>query len=474
MFAWKTTLASARFSRRRSLVIGSAVAAGLSLADVLRAEESPGGDSAGDSAAFPRSIINIHLDGGPPQLDTIDPKPSAPVEIRGEFGSIGTRVPGLRLCEHLPLLAAMADRFVWIRTLVGSAGAHHAFQCQSGFTDQDLKSSGGRPALGSVVSKLQGRVTDPVPAFVDLMQGRPLVRNSARPGFLGPSCQPFRPDLSALFPRALESGMKGELARLGGEHQTSLHLHGSLSVDRVTSRRELRSAFDGFRRDADAAGMMDAMDRFDAQAVGILTSGRLAAALDPDGDDPRVLERYRVAHGSGILPSTTSDGPGATRKFLLARKLIEAGVRCVSLSLSDFDTHSDNFPRLRGLLPILDRGLSALVEDLDERGLLDNTLIVVWGEFGRTPRVDTKSGGRHHWPQVGPALLAGGGLRTGQVIGETDRDAGAVRSRPVHYKDVFATLYRHVRIDPHQTTLLDPHGRPQHLLDSGEVPRELV
>jgi hypothetical protein len=212
--------------------------------------------------------------------------------------------------------------------------------------------------------------------------------------------------LSALFPRALESGMKGELARLGGEHQTSLHLHGSLSVDRVTSRRELRSAFDGFRRDADAAGMMDAMDRFDAQAVGILTSGRLAAALDPDGDDPRVLERYRVAHGSGMLPSTTSDGPGATRKFLLARKLIEAGVRCVSLSLSDFDTHSDNFPR--------------------------------------------------------------------QVIGETDRDAGAVRSRPVHYKDVFATLYRHVRIDPHQTTLLDPHGRPQHLLDSGEVPRELV
>jgi hypothetical protein len=467
VFSWNSTLSAARCSRRQSLVVGSAAVAGLSLADVLRADESS------HTAASPRSIINIHLDGGPPQLDTIDPKPHAPVEIRGEFGSIETRVPGLRLCEHLPLLAAMAERFVWIRTLVGSAGAHQAFQCQSGFTDQDLKSAGGRPALGSVVTKLQGRSTDPAPTFVDLMQGRPLVRNSARPGFLGPGCAPFRPDLSTLFPRALESGMKGELARRGGDYQTSLHLHGSLSVDRVASRRQLLQAFDGFRRDADAAGMMDAMDRFDAQAVGILTSGRLATALDPAGDDPRVLERYRVSSGIS-LPSTTSDGPGATRKFLLARRLIEAGVRCVSLSLSDFDTHSDNFPRLRSLLPILDRGLSALVEDLEERGLLDDTLIVVWGEFGRTPRVDAKNGGRHHWPQVGPALLAGGGLRAGQVLGETDRDAGAVRSRPIHYKDVFATLYRHVGIDPHQTTLLDPHGRPQHILDSGEVPREVV
>lgn len=467
VFTWNSSLHSALCSRRQSLVIGSATVAGLCLADVLRADESS------DGGTSPRSIINIHLDGGPPQLDTIDPKPHAPVEIRGAFGSIDTRVPGLRLCEHLPLLATMADRCVWIRTLVGSAGAHHAFQSQSGFTDQDLKSVGGRPALGSVVAKLQGRATDPVPAFVDLMQGRGLVRNSARPGFLGPGCAPFRPDLSALFPRALESGMKGELARLGGDHQTSLHLHGALSVDRVASRRDLLRAFDGFRRDADAAGMMDAMDRFDAQAVGILTSGRLATALDPAGDDPRVLDKYRVS--SAIpLPSTTSDGPGATRKFLLARRLIEAGVRCVSLSLSDFDTHSDNFPRLRSLLPILDRGLSALVEDLDERGLLADTLIVVWGEFGRTPRVDVKTGGRHHWPQVGPAILAGGGLRTGQVLGETDRDAGAVRSRPVHYKDLFATLYRHMGIDPHQTTLLDPHGRPQHLLDTGDVPRELV
>ncbi len=455
-------------------MIGSAVAAGLSLADLLRAEGSPGGDFAEDSTALPRSIINIHLDGGPPQLDTIDPKPSAPVEIRGEFGAIETRVPGLRLCEHLPLLAAMADRFVWIRTLIGSAGAHHAFQMsvgihRSGFEVLRRAARFGKcgfPTSGAR-DRSRPRVRRPHAGAAPRAEQRPT--GVSRPKLPTVPSRSF----GTVSARA-RIGHEGGAGTLGGEHQTSLHLHGSLSVDRVASRRELRSAFDGFRRDADAAGMMDAMDRFDAQAVGILTSGRLAAALDPNGDDSRVLERYRAGQGSAVPPSTTSDGPGATRKFLLARKLIEAGVRCVSLSLSDFDTHSDNFPRLRGLLPILDRGLSALVEDLEERGLLDDTLIVVWGEFGRTPRVDAKSGGRHHWPQVGPALLAGGGLRAGQVIGETDRDAGAVRSRPVHYKDVFATLYRHVRIDPHQTTLLDPHGRPQHLLDTGEVPRELL
>ena len=173
-------------------------------------------------------------------------------------------------------------------------------------------------------------------------------------------------------------------------------------------------------------------------------------------------------------PSTTSDRPDATKKFLLARRLVEAGVRCVSISISDFDTHSANFPRLKRLLPIVDHGLATLIADLDERGLLDDVSIVAWGEFGRTPTVDAKSGGRHHWPAVGMALLAGGGMKTGQVLGETDRYAGAAVSRPVHYQDVFATLYHNLGINARATTIADPTGRPQYLLDRGEVLGELV
>ncbi len=459
---------STRALSRRGLLIGAAGFAGLTLSGLLRA------DAAAGHGHSRKSVIQIHLDGGPPQLDTIDLKPLAPAEIRGEFQPIDTVVPGLQICELLPRLAMIADRCTWIRSLVGSAGAHDAFQCQSGFDGKNLRSLGGRPALGSVVSKLQGSTGDSAPPFVDLMQGRPLVRNSARPGFLGPAHQPFRPDLSELFPRELESGMKGELARLGGDHRTSLTLHPELSVDRLGDRRSLLTALDGYRREVDATGMMSAMDRFTEQAASILTSGELASALDFTQEDPRTLERYFLADTTAELRNTTSESPGATKKFLLARRLIEAGVRCVSLSLSDFDTHSNNFPRLKNLLPILDVGLSGLLADLEERGLLEETLVVVWGEFGRTPRIDPKTGGRHHWPQVGPAILAGGCFRMGQVIGATDRTASVVHERPVSYQDVFATAYAHLGIDPQQTTLVDPQGRPQHVVEQGAVLREFL
>ena len=454
--------------RRREVLhaglFGGAVA---SLAGLLRAEDAAGVRSS------QKSVIFVHLDGGPPQLDTIDLKPNAPVEIRGDFDPIATRVPGISVCELLPKLAGLADRVALIRSLVGSAGAHDAFQCQSGFAAKELQSLGGRPAVGSVIAKLQGSTADAAPSFVDLMQGRPFVRNSARPGFLGPAYQPFRPDISHLFSRELEPGMKNELKRLGANHSTSLKLDGAIDIDRLADRTALLARFDLFRREVDAAGMMDAMDRFTQQAVGILTSGRLSDALDIDREDPRVLDRYTLKTTSG-QPNLTSEGPESTRKFLLARRLLDAGVRCVSLSISDFDTHSDNFPRLRHLLPIVDHGLATLITDLDERGQLDDTMIVAWGEFGRTPRINPKTGGRDHWPQVGPAILAGGGLRGGQVIGETDRTASVVASRPVSYKDVFATVYHHLGIDPHRTALTDPQGRPQHLLDEGQPIRELI
>jgi hypothetical protein len=292
------------------------------------------------------------------------------------------------------------------------------------------------------------------------MQGRPQVRNSARPGFLGPSAQPFRPDISGLFRRVLEPGMQNELKRLGQDHSVSLTLNPRLTAGRIDDRQALLASLDRLRRDADRSGMMEAMDQFDRQAVGILLSGALARALDLTTEDPLILQRYTAPSSSSGRQSTTSEGPDSIRKFLLARRLIEAGVRYVSVSISDFDTHSDNFPRMRNLLPIVDHGLHALITDLEERGMLNDVTIVVWGEFGRTPRIDPKSGGRHHWPQAGPALLAGGGLKTGQVIGSTDRLGDDVASRPVTYKDIFATLYRCLGIDARTVTLPDPQGRP--------------
>jgi hypothetical protein len=447
-------------TRREFVRIGAAGVAGLSLANLLRLDAQAG------QSASRKGVIIIHLDGGPPQHDMIDPKPHAPVEIRGEFDPISTAIPGLQVSELMPQTATHADRFVFVRSLVGSVGRHDAFQCQSGFSAKDLESLGGRPAMGSVIAKLHGRPEDPAPAFVDLMQGRALVRNSARPGFLGPAYQPFRPDISHLFHRELEPGMKNELTRRGDGHQLSLELDASLSVERLDDRQSLLAGLDRLRRQIDASGMMDAMDQFHQQAAGILTSGKLAAALDLEREGPEMLARYTGPGQEEKLPSYTSEGPRSTQKFLLARRLIEAGVRVVSVSISDFDTHSNNFPRMKSLVPIVDHGLNVLIEDLEERGLLDDVTVLAWGEFGRTPKVNAR-GGRDHWPRVSPAILAGGGMRTGQVIGETDRHAAVAVSRPVSFQDVFATLYKNLGIDPQEVTLTDPQGRPQHLLESG-------
>jgi hypothetical protein len=454
-------------NRRGFLTAGALGMGALTLADLLRAEAAAGIKSS------TKAVINVHLDGGPPQMDMIDLKPDAPVEIRGEFKPIATKLLGFQICELMPKVASIADKFAFVRSLVGSAGAHDAFQCQSGFPAKDLQSLGGRPAMGCAVAKLHGSPQDTVPPFVDLMQGRPLVRNSARPGFLGPTYNPFRPDISKLFARELEPAMKKELAARGEDHTIRLTLVDGLDAERLRDRTDLLAGFDNLRRDVDASGTMEAMDRFTQQAANILTSGRFADAMDLSKEPPRVLERYTPPRTPDAYRFYTSEDETSVRKFLLARRLVEAGVRCVSISFSDFDTHSKNFPRLRQMLPLVDHGLHALVADLEERGLLGDVSIVAWGEFGRTPKINN-NGGRDHWPAVGPVLLAGGGMKVGQVIGATDRYAGAVLSRAVSYQDVFATLYHNLGINPATTTLADPNGRPQHLLDQGQPIRELV
>lgn len=445
---------------------GILAAGGFTLANLLRAEHFAG---IGSSR---KAVINIHLDGGPPQMDLIDPKPEAPSEIRGEFASIRTALPGVHFTELLPRLARNAQKYVFLRALVGADSRHDAFQTQSGFKEKDQLAQGGRPAMGCVLGKLLSHPEDDAPTAVDLMQGRGLVRNSVRPGFLGVAHSVYRPDISSIFPLTVSSSMQSELRQRGAAPSEGLALTEGLSIERLEERVRLLRDFDRIRRDIDRTGSMAALDRFTQMSLRMLTSGRMAAALDLSREDPRTVERYlpRIQRPPG---GDTMESERGGLKFLLARRLIEAGVRCVSVSLGDFDTHSDNFPILRYLGPLLDHCLDTLVEDLEERGMLQDVLIVVWGEFGRTPKINSK-GGRDHWPAVGMALLAGGHLRSGQVLGATDRYAAEAVARPVHYQDVFATLYNHLGIDPLTTRISDPEGRTHALVDHGEVIRELV
>jgi uncharacterized protein (DUF1501 family) len=232
---------------------------------------------------------------------------------------------------------------------------------------------------------------------------------------------------------------------------------------------------DRLRRDLDASGHVSAMDSFTQQAMGILTSSKLAHALDVSKEDPRLIARY----GSGD-PTKFMDGNGAPRvpqNFLVARRLVEAGARVVTVNYSKWDWHgganNDIFKREREDFPVFDKGISALVEDLHQRGLDKDVTVLVWGEFGRTPKINPQ-GGRDHWPRVAMALLAGGGMRHGQVIGSTDRLGGEADSRPVTFSEVFATLYHNLGIDAANTTFTDSKGRPHYLVDDGALPlREL-
>ncbi|WP_182864945.1 DUF1501 domain-containing protein [Stieleria mannarensis] len=452
--------------RRSFLCAGSSGIAGLSLPELLAADARSGNESSR------KSIIVVHLDGGPPQMDLIDPKPDAPAELRSPFAPIPTNVPGIGLTELMPQCATIADKLIFLRSLVGADGKHHAFQCQSGYKETVLQSIGGRPALGCVVSHLLGSPQDQVPNFVDLMQGRPLVRNSARPGFLGPSVKPFRPDISDRFHRELEEGMKGELARLGDGHKTELKLIQSLPVDRIDDRLALLKRLDQFNRSLDDSGEMDAMDHFTRQAYTILTSGAFAGAMDLDQEDPRVIEHYTPKQAGGGSRSYTSEGPEAALKFLLARRLVEAGVRVVSISLSDFDTHADNNNRMQQLGPLFDFGFHALVTDLDSRGMLNDVTVLAWGEFGRTPKINNK-GGRDHWPRLSMGVMGGGGMPGGVLLGQTDKVAGEATDRPIDYADVVATLYRQLGIDPGRM-IHDRSGRPHVVMDHGEVIKELI
>jgi hypothetical protein len=446
-----------RLTRRSFLQIGGLALGGfgtLSLPQILRAEQAAP-SRLGGSAAAHKSVINIFLSGGPPHQDLVDLKPEAPSEIRGEFHPIATNVPGIEICELLPQLARMTDKLAIIRSLVGSEGRHAAFQCQTGrrFANQI---AGGWPSLGSHVSKLQGQVDPAVPACVGLAPKMitSTWADNGQPGFLGRAHAPFQPN---------------------AEGKADMVLNGA-NVDRLGSRKSLLTSFDTLRRDIDASGMLLGMDKFTEQAFGILTSSKLAEAIDLDREDPKLRDRY--GRGSDNPAGYGDAGPLLNDYFLLARRLVEAGVRVVSLAYGRWDwhgkPHGTTFENAREHFPMLDLALSALIEDLERRDLLNTTTVLVWGEFGRTPKINPNAG-RDHWPEVACAILAGGGLRTGQVIGSTDRQAARPKDRPVTFQEVFATLYHSLGIDVNTATVTDLAGRPQYLVDDGTQPiRELV
>jgi hypothetical protein len=406
-------------ARRDFIQAGVLAIGGLTMADLLRsqaaAKEAAATAGVRGSASSHKAVIMIYLPGGPTHIDTYDPKPEAAAEFRGEFKPTRTSVPGMQLCELLPRQAAIADKLAVLRG-VRFTDEHDAHLLMTGFPERVR-----RPAFGSVVSKLKS-ARGAMPPYVSLMN-RPMDED---PEYCGAAHRPFLPS---------------------GPGMQDLTLVSGVGKDRLEDRKTLLNTFDSLRRDVDAKGSMAGMDAFTARALDMITSPKTRQAFDVSHEPDKVRDRYGKECAG----------------FLQARRLVEAGVSVVSVAFGGWDTHSNNFDSMRKQLPRLDQGFSALVNDLHERGLADDVAVVMWGEFGRTPRVNSTAG-RDHWSQAGFAVVAGGGFKTGQVIGETDGRGERSKGEPVTPQNVLCSLYGHLGIDP-STTLTDGMGRPMYLLD---------
>lgn len=441
--------------RRSFLKIGGLALGGfalneLTLPQILEAQSTQ--RSTADSSLSHKSVIMVYLAGGPSQLETIDLKPEAPREIRGPCQPIESNVSGMGVCELLPRLSGMMDKFAVIRSVWGGPDQHVPFHCYTGRWQLRPQPTGGWPTFGSVSSKLQGPVHPSVPAYVDASPaaiGSPQYRN-IYPSFLGVGHQPFRPEEES-------------------KHDMTLN---NVGFDRLEARKGLLSEFDGFRRRAEVSGAMEGVDAFRQQAYGLLTSGKLAEAFDLQREDQRTLDR--CGKGGPTHPNYQAP-PKSGYHLLLARRLVEAGVRCVTVSCGAWDWHANGnaggpvAKHVHNDLPMFDQAFSGLVEDIYSRGLDQDVTVIGWGEFGRTPRLN-KNGGRDHWPGVGCAFVAGGGLRTGQIIGASDRHAAYPADRPVHFQEMLATIYHQLGIDVSTATVSDLQGRPHYLVDEGRQP----
>jgi hypothetical protein len=453
------------FAGRRGMLKASlAGLAGLSLPQLLQSQAE------GGASGRRKSCILLWMAGGPSHIDTWDSKPDRPEINRGPFGITQTKLPGVVICEHLPKQAAMLDRF----TIIRSVDARHSnHEPNKVFQTGNLTAEGRTnpeaekyPALASIIARHRGAAEPAMPPYVAFMKSK---SHLAFAGYLGKQYDPFIANQAVPLPVYSNVGQDtGTVA--GGE---MFQFSATLGGERLSQRRQLLSDFDKLRADLDLGGSMAALDRYQEQAVNMLLGRKAQEAFDLTREEDRVRERY----GKHLW----------CQQALVARRLVEAGVAFVTLDLSyhtasgTWDTHGDNIPPYGGirnglgpLLPLFDHLITTLVGDLEDRGLLDDVLVIAMGEFGRTPLMGTQDStdGRNHWPQVMSMCLAGGGLRHGQVIGATETDGGNIRERPVTPGDLAATLFRYFGV-PQDVSYLDNQGRPRIVVENGKPIGEL-
>jgi hypothetical protein len=456
-------------SRRNFLKAGLAGIAGLTLPDVLwqRAQSA----EVGRTRPGQKSVILLWMTGGPSHIDTWDPKPDRPLENRGPFSVIRTKLPGVVICEHLPKQAALLDRFTLIRSVDARYSNHEpnmVFQTGNVEAAPRVNRLGRMyPAIGSVVAKMHGPNHPAMPPYVAFMKSR---SHLAFGGYLGKQYDPFIADHAARLPIYTNVGVD-----TGRVTEADLfRLPAGLTQERIADRRTLLREFDTLRAELDRSGSMQALDRYGQQAVDMVLGRRAQEAFDLSREPAPVVDRY----GKHLW----------CQQALLARRLVEAGVAFVTIDLSyhpasgTWDTHGDNIPPYGGikkglgpLLPLFDHLITTLVGDLDQRGMLDDVLVLAMGEFGRTPIMGTQGStdGRNHWPEVMSMAVAGGGFRHGQVIGATEKDGGRIKERPVTPGDLAATIYYHMGV-PLESTYLDTSGRPRHIVENGKPISELL
>jgi hypothetical protein len=418
-----------------------------------------------------KSVILLWMAGGPSHIDTWDPKPDRPFNNRGPFSPIRTQLPGVQICEHLPKHAALLDKFTIIRSVDCRNSSHEPnMVMQTGnlaATPRSNRKGRMYPAIASVCAKMHGSNHPAMPPYVAFMRSQ---SHLAFGGWLGKQYDPFIANQATKLPIYDKVGNDTGNVTKGNR----FGLPRDLSHQRITHRRSLMESFDQLRSDIDVSGSMDALDTYRQRAVEMVLGRSAQEAFDIDKEPAGVRARY----GKHLW----------FQQALLARRLVEAGVSFVTIDLS-YHTASGTWDNhgipggvyggiskgLGPLLPLFDHLNTTLVTDLEERGLLDDTLVIAMGEFGRTPNMGTQGStdGRNHWPVVMSMCLAGGGLRHGQVIGSTERDGGKIKERPVTPGDLAATIYQHMGV-PLDATYLDPRGRPRYIVEHGQPIGEMV
>jgi uncharacterized protein (DUF1501 family) len=443
-----------RIDRRTILRAGMLGATGLALPNLLRMEAHAA--QQGKATKKASSVIILWMRGGPSQHETWDPKPDAPAEVRGPFGAIPTKVPGIRISGLLPRSAAIMNKWSIIRSLHHDDAGHSGGDqiCFTGYKSGPNPDVNVAPSCGSIASKQLQHQNTKLPAYVMIPRTVPGTEAS----YLGAAYRPFE--------------TQADPAQDGPFSVPNLQAPSGLSVERLAGRRQLLGDLDQIRRTVDGSGAMDAMDEFQQKAWEIVTGPEARRAFDLDAEPMKIRERYGF-HPEFKAPTPDRCGcPAWSQRILLARRLVEAGVRLVTVDLRWWDTHVEGIESMRdGFAARWDQAYTALIEDLEQRGLLESTMVIAWGEFGRTPVLNAKNG-RDHWPGVFSAAVAGGGIQGGRVVGASDAKGAYPQDNAKDPQDVLATMYHHLGVDI-RTEYLDLAGRPHPVLPFGNRIMEL-